>query len=247
MFFLLPNILFYMNKKITSAMLCLLFAGCTSTAPTDAPDSESSAMSSAAMQEEEKMMDTDTSFSGKYSDIDEENSKITFVGGSSIVDHAGEFTEFDAELTLDESDTSNVSNAQLSITIDMTSAVTDSAGLDNHLLKDDFFDSENYPEATFTSTSITEGDAGMYELTGDFTVKGTTKSMTVPVMITDEYIKGTFELPRKEFGIGNDSYGDKLLNETVPVTIMLMFEHEMMDDNEEMMDEEEGAMMENDQ
>lgn len=236
-----------MNKKLTSALLCLVFAGCSTAAPTTDSDTAASSASSEMQKEDTKMMES-KAYSGMHTDIEEENSTISFVGNSSLNSHSGEFTDFEAELTADDADPENFEGASLEVVINMTSAVTDSKGLDDHLLKDDFFAAETYPTASFTSTSIASTGEYTYSITGDLTVKGTTKQMTVPAEVTDEYIKIEFDLPRKEFGVGNDSYGDKLLDENVPVSIMLMFESHMgmmhddedgEDDSEEMMDSEQ--------
>lgn len=229
-----------MKNKLTSALLCLLFAGCTTTAPVDSENSDengssaSSTASAAAMEA--------TAFSGQNTEIDDENSTITFIGGSSIIDHNGKFTKFNAVLVPDQATPGDLSLAQLDISIDMTSAVTDSEGLDGHLQKTDFFDAENYPEATFSSTQIVDLGDNMFDIVGDFTLKGTTKQVTISAEVTDMYIKGSFDIPRQEFGVGNDSYGDKLLDENVPVTATFMFESKMMDEDEDKMMEEGEAM-----
>jgi len=41
--------------------------------------------------------------------------------------------------------------------------------------------------------------------------------------ITDAALTAHYDLPRQEFGIGNDSYGDKLLDPLVPVDVKLVF------------------------
>jgi len=65
-------------------------------------------------------------------------------------------------------------SSTVTATIEMSSIDTGDAGRDEHLRGADFFDVENNPTMTFTSTGIT-ADGGDYVLTGDLTIKGTTK------------------------------------------------------------------------
>lgn len=173
--------------------------------------------------EKAPIVDTETAFNGEMKDIDMDQSVISFIGGSSLVDHEGKFTRFTADVTLDGAEPANLERASINADIDLTSAVTDAKGLDGHLQKDDFFATETNPSATFASTSIVATGGNMYDITGDLTVKGMTKSVTISAEITDDYLFATYDFPRKEFHIGNDSYKDKLLDETVPVTIKLVF------------------------
>ncbi|HMQ28552.1 MAG TPA: YceI family protein, partial [Acidimicrobiales bacterium] len=160
-------------------------------------------------------------YSGRLLTVDKEQSYVSFLGKSSIVDHEGAFDEYTFELTTDTTSHADLEKATIVATIDIDSARTDADGLTGHLKKADFFDVENYPTATFTSTKIVSKGGNQYEVTGDLTVKGQTKTVVMQAEITDDYLRGTFEMPRKEFGVGNDSYGDKLLNDTVPVEVKL--------------------------
>lgn len=173
--------------------------------------------------EKADVVPTDAMFDGTVKDIDATQSVISFVGGSSIVDHEGKFTEFSADVTLDPTEPANLEKATISATVDLTSVKTDSAGLDGHLQKADFFNTASGATATFASTKIEREEGTHYNVTGDLTVKGQTKSVTFKADITNEYLLATFDFPRKEFGVGNDQYKDKLLDEQVPVTVKLVF------------------------
>jgi polyisoprenoid-binding protein YceI len=112
--------------------------------------------------------------------------------------------------------------ASITVAIDVTSVKTD-AGVQDHLLREDFFDAEQFPEATFTSTSIESLGGDRYEITGELTIKGATETVTLNATITDLYMLVNYDLPRQTFGVGNDSYGDKLLETLVPVEAKLVF------------------------
>jgi len=180
--------------------------------------------SSLTEEQKEPVQESSQAFSGEQKQIDTTKSSISFVGKSNIVNHEGKFNTYDAALTLDADEPANLEKASVRATVDISSVEIDAAGLQGHLAKDDFFAVEQFPEATFESTSIVSKGDNMYEVTGDLTIKDMTKTITFDAEITDAYLKAQYDLPRKEFGIGNDNYGDKLLEETVPVNIQLIFQ-----------------------
>src|SRR2546430_15118707 len=62
------------------------------------------------------------------------------------------------------------------------------------LFRSDFFNAKQYPTISFKSTSVKKGEgANMLQVTGDLTMHGVTKSVTVPVELTGkgEFPKGT--------------------------------------------------------
>ncbi len=61
---------------------------------------------------------------------------------------------------------------------------------DNHLRSKDFFDAENNPKITFESTNIEKAENGKFKITGDLTMRGVTKQVTLDV----EYL-GVHEIP----------------------------------------------------
>lgn len=186
------------KKTFFAATVAVLMVGCSAATTENASDTMQDEASSSAMMD----------------DAAEETSSLTFVGGSSILDHDGGFADF----TVDVGNSDDLVNSTVTATVDLTSVYTDSEGLTGHLQKEEFFDVENYPEATFTSTEVIEKGENTYDIVGDLTIKGVTKSIIMNATLEDDVFTANFEIPRKEYGIGNDSYGDKLLDEFVPVT-----------------------------
>ena len=113
--------------------------------------------------------------------IDPTHSEIGFkVKHMMFTNVSGKFVSYDATITTEDD---NFENANIEFSADINSINTNNADRDNHLKSGDFFDAENYPKLTFKSTSLTKnGDD--YELTGDLTLKGVTKSVTLPAEIS---------------------------------------------------------------
>lgn len=94
-------------------------------------------------------------------------------------------------------------NAKIDFSIDVNSIHTNNEDRDNHLRSADFFDVENHPKMTFTSTNITKTGDTSYDLTGDMTIKGNTK----PVTFKAEY-EGTGKNPWGVDVVGFEVSGD---------------------------------------
>lgn len=99
----------------------------------------------------------------------------------------GEFEKYEGSIKANKDDWEN---AEIDIKIDVNSINTGVEKRDNHLKSDDFFDAENYPYITFKSTSLEKISENKYKLTGDLTIKGTTKQETF-----DAQYKGTIKDP----------------------------------------------------
>lgn len=87
----------------------------------------------------------------------------------------GRFNDVDGQFSIDRDDPSK-STFTLSIKTD--SVDTANVKRDEHLRQADYFDTKKYPTIEFKSTSVKVVDGG-YEVTGDFTMHGTTKSITL--------------------------------------------------------------------
>src|SRR5438445_4759133 len=80
---------------------------------------------------------------------------------------------------------------------------------DNHLRKEEYFDVQNYPRIRFVSTSVTVDKNAHFTVTGQLTIKNTTKEISIPFTTTPKdggYIfTGEFKLNRKDFQVGGSS------------------------------------------
>lgn len=101
--------------------------------------------------------------------------KISHLGYSWLL---GEFTDFEGSFSYDEA---NPSAASVNVTIDTASIDSNHAERDKHLRGDDFLAVDEYPEATFTSTSFTPNGDGTATLAGELTLRGVTKPIEIAV------------------------------------------------------------------
>ena len=101
----------------------------------------------------------------------------------------------DATVTFDAD---NPENSKLTVRLPVKDIDTGVPVFDDHLRAEGFFDVENHPEITFTSTNISQITDGYGTLTGDLTIKGVTKPFT---------LTGTVNKVGKHFSSGVDMFG----------------------------------------
>ena len=132
---------------------------------------------------------------------------VTHLG---INDVSGTFDDFTVSV---ESSKPDFSDAAFNLTAKTSSINTRVEARNNHLKSADFFDVEKYPELTFTSTEIKPAGENKYKLTGDLTIHGVTKTVTVDLwyrgqttnpmsskLTTSFQINGTIK--RSDFEVG---------------------------------------------
>jgi polyisoprenoid-binding protein YceI len=149
------------------------------------------------------------SFAQKWA-VDKAHSRLGFaVSHLSISEIDGSFKDFDATITSSKED---FSDATFEISATIASINTEIAQRDQHLQSPDFFDAAKYPTLTFKSTSFKKTGDKTYKLTGDFTLHGVTKSITLDVVFngtaqhpqskkTVAGFKFTSVIKRSDFGV----------------------------------------------
>ena len=115
----------------------------------------------------------------------------------------GGFDKFSGTITYSPTD---LTNSKADITIDVSSIDTKIDKRDAHLKSPDFFDAAKFPAITFVSTKFTPG-----YITGNLTIKGVTKVVTIPVSIAGPVktmmgtqaigITGSLTINRQDYGV----------------------------------------------
>jgi polyisoprenoid-binding protein YceI len=148
-----------------------------------------------------------STLTGTYT-IDASHSTLGFVARHAMVAKVrGAFNEFEGTATLDAA---NPAASTARVAIKAASIDTRNSQRDEHLRSNDFFAMDEFPEITFVSTGVSvAGDT--YELTGDLTVKGVTKSVTIPFeyegSAKDPFgngrvgFSGSLVINRKDYGV----------------------------------------------
>lgn len=162
--------------------------------------------------------------------VDKVHSTATFKVRHITANVVGQFRDFEGAIKLDRA---NPAKSSVDFTIQAKSIDTGNENRDNHLRSADFFDVEKFPVISFKSTSVTPKGNNNFDVTGDLTMHGVTKRITLPVSFLGfakggRGEKGGFEiettLNRKDYGvIWNRALdeGGFVLGEDVKVSINL--------------------------
>jgi polyisoprenoid-binding protein YceI len=136
--------------------------------------------------------------------ITPEDSSITFFVKASVA-LKGTFDKWDATLKFT---TPDVSTGVLDIKIQAASVNTGSGMKDGKLKSKDFFNVKQDPLITFVSKKIVQTDPDTFEVDGDFTIRGVTKTEILTLTVTGKgtgsgSIKGTMAFDRKDYGMNH--------------------------------------------
>lgn len=124
--------------------------------------------------------------------VDSTHSSIDFtIRHMMIAKVKGTFHTYEAQI---EADPTDLTTADIQVTVDLSSIDTRNKDRDAHLRSADFFDVEKHPKMTFHSTRIVKTGDGEYDVTGNLTIRGVTRPETFSV---------TFE------GAGKDPWGNE--------------------------------------
>ena len=139
--------------------------------------------------------------------IDPSHSEVGFSVRHLMVSKVkGNFETFEGTITIGE----NPLESSVTAEVDLSSINTRDEQRDGHLRSADFFEVENHPKLTFTSTSV-EPKGDDYVVTGDLSIKGTTKSVVLDLEFNGVHpdpwggtragFSAETEISRKEFGV----------------------------------------------
>lgn len=145
--------------------------------------------------------------------LDDSHTEIGFsVRHMMVTDVKGAFDKYTGVINIDDKDpTKSVVN----VDIDVNSVNTKVVKRDAHLKSPDFFDAAKHPKMTFKSTKIEKGSKpNTYKVTGDLTIRGTTKPVVLDVEVSDAWtdpkewggnvhrgVKASGKINRQDFGL----------------------------------------------
>jgi len=142
--------------------------------------------------------------------IDPDHSNFQFkVRHMTVSNVKGEFSKARGAVTIDDND---ITNLKVELALDAASINTDHARRDDHLRSEDFFYAVKYPTITFVSKKVIKVEENRLKVTGDLTIRGVTREITVDVEGPTPEVKdpggnirrgasGTAKINRKDFGI----------------------------------------------
>jgi polyisoprenoid-binding protein YceI len=144
---------------------------------------------------------------GTYS-IDKAHSEATFQVRHLLTKVRGRFSDFAGIITFDER---QPDRSSVAITVQTSSIDTNEPARDAHLRSGDFFAVDEFPTLTFRSTAVAPVSSDRVDVTGELSIRGITKTLTVPVSYlgraTDPWgnVRAAFEgemvINRKDYGL----------------------------------------------
>ncbi len=163
--------------------------------------------------------------------LDPNHAKLQFeVTHMTISNVDGEFKKFDVKL---ENTQSDFFDAKFTVTADINSIDTGIEKRDEHLKSPDFFDAKKYPSLKFVTTSFVKGNNNNYTLTGNLTLHGVTKPVTLNVKYNGNVVNpmskkktygftvtGSFK--RSDFSLGSN-FPEAVLSDAVQISSNLEF------------------------
>jgi polyisoprenoid-binding protein YceI len=141
--------------------------------------------------------------------IDPAHSRLGFQARHAMVTKVrGAFNDVEGHIHVDSAD---ASKSSATVTIQVNSIDTRNADRDAHLRSNDFLAMDEYPTITFQSTSAEKVDDDHYRLSGDLTIRGATRPVTVPFEFTGAVkdpwgnlrvgFEGEVVINRKDWGV----------------------------------------------
>ncbi len=178
-------------------------------------------------------------FAANY-EIDKSHSEVGFSVKHLVISTVkGSFKDFSGKI---EYDPKNLSKAKFEAKIAASSIYTNDEKRDAHLKDEDFFFAKKFPDVTFKSTEVLGSDPKKFQVKGDLTMRGVTKSVVLNVTFNGEIkdpwgnikagFTGTTTINRKDVGLvwnkaldaGGVTVGDEVM-------ISLEIESKLITDN----------------
>ncbi len=161
-------------------------------------------------------------------ELDPENSSAAFVCKHVFSNVRGMFQQPAGTVILDDA---SPAKSKVNATIKVSSITTGVEERDTHLKGPEFFDVTKYPVITFVSSSVSKSSATSYSVTGNLTMHGVTKPVTLAVTASAPFkhaggirrgIEATTSVNRRDFGLVWDFPGEGtgvVVGDNIKITI----------------------------
>jgi polyisoprenoid-binding protein YceI len=138
-----------------------------------------------------------------------EQSTISFVSKQMGVPVEGKFGKIEAQISFDPK---KLDTAKINFTIDTASAVIGDAETVRELKKPAWFDVAKHPTASFVASKVVAAGPGKFEVTGNLTIKGASKTVNTLVTLSQKSglstIEGSLPVKRLDFKLGDGDWKD---------------------------------------
>lgn len=162
-------------------------------------------------------------------EIDPVHSSVGFTIRHLVSRSTGTFTDFSGSITYDPK---QPAKSSFECVIQAASINTGNERRDGHLKGADFFDVENFAEITFKSTAVKSAGENELSVTGDFTLHGVTKSVTLPVTVLGvgthprhgrgvAGLAAEFTIMRSDYGVDNWTDVAGVLGNEVKISLLI--------------------------
>jgi polyisoprenoid-binding protein YceI len=139
--------------------------------------------------------------------VDLAASKLGFSGSQTGQPFSGRFARYSAVIAFDPA---HLDTSRIKVDVDLASAATGDPQRDDALPGDDWFNTSQFPQATFASNKILKKPGGSYEADGTLTLRGATHPLALPFTLTvngtHAHAKGHATLVRTNFGVGQGQW-----------------------------------------
>jgi polyisoprenoid-binding protein YceI len=150
-----------------------------------------------------------TAFAQQQKLLPPPQSEITFTSHQMGVPVDGRFKTFSAQVAFDPK---KPETAKIAFTVDLASISMGAAESEAELVKQPWFDTKKFPQASFQSTSVKPTGPGRFDVAGQLSIKGKPQPVVVPVQLAQNgattTATGGFTLKRLDFKIGEGEWAD---------------------------------------
>ena len=140
--------------------------------------------------------------------LDKSHSEATFQVRHLLTKVRGRFSDFEGQFDFDQD---HPEQSRVQVTIQAASIDTNEPDRDKHLRSADFFETDTFPTLSFKSTAVTPRGTHSFDITGDLTIHGVTKPVTLAATYQGQAkdpwgnqriaFEATASINRKDYGL----------------------------------------------